>query len=273
MFGAMMSAMSMMENIAALVGVESSAAGWIVHFGISILVAMLYVGLMSNGWLARYATRPFTGAGLGVGYGILLWSAGVVFIMPIWLGLVTPATPPVPNLNWMSFVGHLIYGVFLGTLYPILLNYGQISRGMPSDTDGVLPAIETGAESESMRRINVFSAYSIRGRLKDDEIPLALVLAATAIERILIKTIAEEADIAPDHVAEFCRGGGLDSYVHTASLLGLFGEYRDLLQEIVDLRYTLVQHAPQEYLEELEEDANERRVVLDAARFIEDVSS
>ena len=37
--------------------------------------------------------------------------------MPIWIGAVLPMTPPVPNVNPMSLVGHVVYGGVLGLLY------------------------------------------------------------------------------------------------------------------------------------------------------------
>lgn len=281
MFGSMMSATSMMENVAAMIGMESIAAGWIVHFAISIFVALLYVGLVSNDRLGRYANQPSTGAGLGIVYGIILWITGVAFIMPLWLGIVTPATPPVPNVDWMSFVGHLIYGVFLGALYPLLLNYSQNSLDVPSEasnTDG--SKVEVGndpslleTEVESSKPANVFSADSIRDRVANDEIPIALVLASTTIERILIEAIADEADIATEQVPQFCRGEGLDSYVQTASLLDLFGEHRALLQEIADHRNMMVQQTIEAYIDELNGNSPEREVILNSARFIEDVDS
>lgn len=275
MFGAMMSATSMMENVAAMIGLESIAAGWIVHFTISIFVALLYVGLVSNNWLGRFANQPSTGAGLGIVYGVILWLTGVVFIMPLWLSIVTPATPPVPNVDWMSFVGHLIYGVFLGALYPLLISHGQVPLDLPSDAEarGEQTAFESGAEGESAKRTNVFSADSIRDHLENDKIPLALVLASTTIERILIETIATEADIATERVPEFCRGEGLDAYVQTASLLGLFREHGDLLQKIADHRNTMVQQTPEEYLDGVDGDSEEKKVVSDAVKFIENVQN
>lgn len=282
LFGAMMSATTMMENVAALVGQEHVAVGWIVHFSISILVAMLYVGIVSTDQLDRYATQPSTGAGLGIVYGILLWTAGVVFIMPLWLDIVTPATPLVPNLDWMSFVGHLIYGVSLGTLYPLLLTYGQPSLEVLANEfetddgtrgDDGLPAVGPGLAAERTEPTDVFSAATIRNRLANNDIPLAIVLASTAIERILVDAITAEADIASDQVDEFCRGTDLDRYIHTASILGLFEDHIPVLETVAEHRTTMVQRSPEAVRDAIDGDATERQAILDAAAFIEDVGS
>jgi hypothetical protein len=39
--------------------------------------------------------------------------------MPIWVGAVLPMNPPVPNINPMSLVGHVVYGGLLGLLYSV----------------------------------------------------------------------------------------------------------------------------------------------------------
>ncbi len=275
MFGAMMSTTTMMENVAAMVGMESVAVGWVVHFAVSILVALVYVKVVSIDRLVQYATRPSTGVGLGLGYGIVLWIVGVAFVMPLWLGFVTPATPSVPNVDWMSFVGHLIYGVFLGTLYPLLLSHDRPHREVSVDRSDVgahdeSRAAELGEERESPQGTAVFSAESVRERLDNDEVPHALILVSAAIERTLIEAIAEEADVAPDHVGEFGVGEGLDGHVQTASLLGLFDEHGVLLREVAEHRNAMVRQPPGEYADGLDGDSEERRVIADAIAFLEE---
>lgn len=279
MFGAMMSATSMMENVAAMVGMESIAIGWLVHFGISIFVAVLYVGLVSSSRLRQYATRPSTGAGLGVGYGLALWVVGVVFAMPLWLGITTPMSPVVPNLDWMSFVGHLIYGVFLGTLYPLLLTHEQASLGVSSsvsqsaDAESDMCDDRSPTETAGERPTDLFLPAQLRTRLENDERLLALALTSTAVEQVLVEAIADEADIAPQQVPEFCGGEGLDRYVQTASLLGLFNEHSDLLQRIAAQRSRLVQRSPVEVRDELDDATEEDQVIRAAIDFVEDAAA
>ncbi len=41
--------------------------------------------------------------------------------MPVWLSAVgSPANPPLPNVNVMSLVGHVVYGAVLGVVYAAL---------------------------------------------------------------------------------------------------------------------------------------------------------
>ena len=43
--------------------------------------------------------------------------------MLIWLSAVGfPMAPPLPNFNPMSLVGHVVYGVILGAVYPFVKN-------------------------------------------------------------------------------------------------------------------------------------------------------
>ncbi|OYR79845.1 histidine kinase, partial [Halorubrum sp. E3] len=52
------------------------------------------------------------------GYGIAVWIALAVIVMPIWLSAVgSPANPPLPNVSALSALGHLAYGVVLGGTY------------------------------------------------------------------------------------------------------------------------------------------------------------
>jgi uncharacterized membrane protein YagU involved in acid resistance len=116
LFGAMMAATPMMENVAALFGLAAPSAGWLIHLSISIVFAWGFISVVSLEPLETYAQRPSTGAGMGLVYGVFLWFVAATVLMPLWLtgelGI---------DANFMSFVGHLIYGVVLGAIYPILL--------------------------------------------------------------------------------------------------------------------------------------------------------
>lgn len=62
-------------------------------------------------------------AGLGIGYGVVLWVVLAALVMPIWLGAVgSPADPPLPNFDPMSLVGHVAYGLVLGVAFPLVRN-------------------------------------------------------------------------------------------------------------------------------------------------------
>lgn len=110
--------------IPALYGGSGVVVGWIAHLFHSVVFGLLFVGAVGSvSSLGEYASRVSTGAGLGLGYGVLLWVVAAGFVMPIWLGAVGfPGTPPTPNFNPMSLVGHVVFGVVLGALYPLLRN-------------------------------------------------------------------------------------------------------------------------------------------------------
>lgn len=118
-FGAMMSAMMtpvMEMAIPAMYGIEGPAglAGWVIHMSNSAVLGVVF------GALAGRADLTGTGrtAGAGLVYGAVLWAVLAATVMPIWLGTVGfPGTPPLPNLNPLSLVGHLVYGLVLGVVY------------------------------------------------------------------------------------------------------------------------------------------------------------
>jgi len=81
----------------------------------SVVFGLTFAALLS----ALPATYTGTAANrvvLGVGFGVLLWLVAAGLIMPVWLRLVGLAAP-VPNLALPGFVGHVVWGLTLGTLY------------------------------------------------------------------------------------------------------------------------------------------------------------
>ncbi|WP_336362496.1 histidine kinase [Halalkalicoccus salilacus] len=118
-FGAMMSAMMtpvMEMAIPALYGIEGPAglAGWVIHMSNSAVLGVVFGILAGSAGLERSGLI----VGVGLVYGAALWIALAAIVMPIWLGAVGfPATPPLPNVNAMSLVGHLAYGLVLGIVY------------------------------------------------------------------------------------------------------------------------------------------------------------
>jgi len=104
--------------IPALYGVSGLVAGWVVHLFNSVVFGVVFGAAMSTSWFAGYGDS-YAGAGvLGLVYGVLLWVVAAGIVMPVWLDVVGFAgAPPVPNLDPMSLVGHLVYGVLLGVGY------------------------------------------------------------------------------------------------------------------------------------------------------------
>lgn len=119
-FGVLMTIMGMMPMIASLIGSHSPWVGWGVHLVISIVFGLGLTVLFGNLLLVSYGR----GALVGLVYGMVLWVVGPLLIMPIRLGMPVFAL----NLtNWLSLMGHLMYGVILA-LVAVLVLKGRRQR-------------------------------------------------------------------------------------------------------------------------------------------------
>lgn len=121
-FGALLSLMmpAVMEvAIPALYGLEGGLAGWFIHMTHAAIFGVVFAAIVPYALDEMPTAREIVG--LGVVYGAILWVLMAVFLMPVWLSAVGFAgAPPVPNVDWMSFVGHLLYGAVLGGVYAAL---------------------------------------------------------------------------------------------------------------------------------------------------------
>ena len=103
--------------IPAMYGVEGPAlaAGWAFHLFHAAVLGLVYVAAVRLGGLGGYAASAGSGIGLGAAYGVVVWAALAVIVMPIWLSTVGfPGAPPLPNVAVPSLVGHVVYGAVLG---------------------------------------------------------------------------------------------------------------------------------------------------------------
>lgn len=124
--GGVMNPAELMPLVATLYGLEGTVgggvvAGWIAHLVHSVVFGMAFVALLGYTPARAAATRPTGGAVVGAVYGLLVWLIAAAVVMPAWIGAVTAASPPVPNVNLVSFVGHAVYGATLGVLYPLVV--------------------------------------------------------------------------------------------------------------------------------------------------------
>jgi hypothetical protein len=123
-FGLMMQMMSaptpdgrqvpMMAMVAQVVRSDSLTVGWIYHLFNSALIGGIF------GWLLgdRVAGSPGPGAGWGALYGLVWWILGGLILMPIFLGMPALAPlkmPPMRPVAMGSLMGHLVFGLVLGT--------------------------------------------------------------------------------------------------------------------------------------------------------------
>lgn len=104
--------------IPSMYGLSGLAAGWAVHLFHSVVLGIVFAGVGSALSSADSVGRS---AALGLGYGVVLWVGLAALTMPVWLGAVgSPANPPLPNFNPQSLVGHVVYGLVLGLVFPYL---------------------------------------------------------------------------------------------------------------------------------------------------------
>jgi hypothetical protein len=105
--------------IPALWGLQGGTAGWVIHMANSAVFGIVFAALLTLPGLRKYAGSISTSAVLGAVYGVVLWIVAAGVVMPIWLSAVGfPMAPPLPNFNPMSMVGHVVFGVILGAVYP-----------------------------------------------------------------------------------------------------------------------------------------------------------
>ncbi|MBI2844654.1 MAG: hypothetical protein HYX78_14770 [Armatimonadetes bacterium] len=114
-FGMLMGMMGFLPMVAMLIGSNSAAVGFGVHLVNSALIGAFY-GVVFAG--TEYVRRH--GLVSGLGYGVLWWILGPLFIMPLWLGMPLPWSAAGIAASLPSLMGHMIYGAILGILYGIL---------------------------------------------------------------------------------------------------------------------------------------------------------
>ena len=125
-FGAMMSMMTpgvLEMGIPAMYGIEgpAGAVGWAIHMSHSAVIGLAFAGIASL--KPDLGDSIATSVGIGAGYGLLVWVALAVIVMPIWLGAVGfGGAPPLPNIGIESLIGHVVYGLVLGGAYSAVAN-------------------------------------------------------------------------------------------------------------------------------------------------------
>ena len=116
-FGGMMAMMApgMLEEIIPMMyGLAGGLAGWFVHISHGAVLGVVFATILVA--TGKSDLGPAVSAGAGLGYGIVVWAALAVVVMPVWLGM----PEMVPNVDVGSLAGHAIYGVLLGVVYSFL---------------------------------------------------------------------------------------------------------------------------------------------------------
>lgn len=107
-FGILMGVMGMMPMIGMLVRAESAFVGVLVHAAISAITGAIY------GFFAVRLSQTWGVAAVaGIVYGIIWWVLGALVLMPAILGMFENIFV-IGQMQWMSLIGHIIFGVVLG---------------------------------------------------------------------------------------------------------------------------------------------------------------
>lgn len=110
-FGMMMQMMGTMSMIAKMAGSNSDAVGWLLHLMISAVFGLTYLFLAPK--FSNSGGRAALG---GMIYGVIIWVAGPLIMMPIMMGMPGMIFQ-IGSMQWMSLMGHIIYGVIVALVY------------------------------------------------------------------------------------------------------------------------------------------------------------
>lgn len=110
-FGIMMAMMGMLPMVGMLVRQENAFIGFIVHMFISAVIGALY-GIVAS----RLPSTYLVGVVAGAANGVIWWILGALTMMPILLGM-NQMVFVIGEPQWMSLLGHIIFGVVTGLLF------------------------------------------------------------------------------------------------------------------------------------------------------------
>lgn len=113
-FGILMGMMGMLPMIARLIQQDSALAGFGVHMIISAFIGAVYGAVA-----IRLAPYWGTAVIAGMVNGIVWWVLGALTLMPLLLGM-SQMVLVVDTPQWLSLMGHLIYGVVTALLFVAL---------------------------------------------------------------------------------------------------------------------------------------------------------
>src|ERR671923_1515272 len=117
-FGIMMGMMGMMPMIGMLVRVESAFVGVLVHAAISAITGAIY-GLFA----VRFPLTWRNAILGGLLYGVIWWVLGALILMPALLGMFEMIFV-IGTMQWMSLMGHIIFGEVLALSFLPLYRRG-----------------------------------------------------------------------------------------------------------------------------------------------------
>lgn len=128
-----------MALVGALYGRPTVLAGWVAHLVNSVVLALVFVAVVSQPLLRDYTSSPAEVVGLAAGYGAALGVLTGGLLLPLWLDAAGATELPVPLLPIPGLVGeftfpvvlavaHLVYGALLGAVYAAVAGVGSEPR-------------------------------------------------------------------------------------------------------------------------------------------------
>jgi uncharacterized membrane protein YagU involved in acid resistance len=109
------------ERIPGLVGASGLATGWIVHLVVASVFGVGYAVLATETRFVDRSPSLQWDVALGLGYGFVVWLVAMAIVMPLWLDAVGAAVSlPVPWLDPMVMMAHLVYGLVVGAAFPLV---------------------------------------------------------------------------------------------------------------------------------------------------------
>ncbi|MBU7599150.1 hypothetical protein JGS22_016410 [Streptomyces sp. P38-E01] len=103
---------AMITMVAGLLGSTNAVAGWLIHLAIAVSFGLAFGALLGS-----YAQKLVPAAVLGLGFGVVAWLIGAMWIMPANMGM--------PVFEWndvtsSSFGAHLVFGLLLGLAFAFI---------------------------------------------------------------------------------------------------------------------------------------------------------
>lgn len=110
----------MTEYVPGLLALDGLVAGWVVHLGVATVFGVGYAALATETDFVDHSPDLWWDVGLGLVYGAVLWLVSMSVVMPLWLGALGTTSLPLPWLDPMTLMGHLVYGLVLGVVFPFV---------------------------------------------------------------------------------------------------------------------------------------------------------
>ena len=107
-FGILMAMQNMLPMVAALIGSDSAAVGFVVNLAISAGAGLLFGAAIAA--VPVLVATELVAVAAGAVYGVAWWIAGALIAMPLMLGM-NEMVFVIEQMQVMSLVGHVIFGV------------------------------------------------------------------------------------------------------------------------------------------------------------------